>query len=104
MRKNVRSISSSAHSPFPKQRSRFILPQNQSRDRSGMATGKRYRLIRPKCRFCAREWTPPAYVSANVAYCSECEVDRLDLARERCDGIKLVIGLNGEKRLAPANT
>jgi hypothetical protein len=68
-----------------------------------MAAVKRYRLIRPECRFCLREWTPPSYVSANISYCSECEADRLKLALKRSSGVRLVTGLNGENRLVPAN-
>lgn len=61
----------------------------------------RYALLKPRCRFCDREWVPPTCVSANLAFCMVCQDDRTSLAREQQGESKSAIGLNGELRLVP---
>lgn len=60
---------------------------------------RRQKFIRPKCRCCGREWTPPSYVSANNAFCPVCEEFRLASAQSFHKESKSIRGLNGERRL-----
>jgi hypothetical protein len=62
---------------------------------------RRYALLKPRCRSCDREWVPAANVSANLAFCSVCQEDRISIARHLLGESKPVVGLNGELRLLP---
>lgn len=42
-------------------------------------------VLRPKCRFCQRYWTPQDGVVASSTYCSACSGERRALAAEHLD-------------------
>jgi len=58
-------------------------------------------LVLPRCRFCEREWSPPEYVSANVAFCDECRPEHLAIAQQRVRGMQFIRGGNGERVAIP---
>lgn len=66
-----------------------------------VTTVARKLFVLPHCRFCGREWLPPEYVSANMAYCSECRDERLALMQSRVRGVRYIEGRNGERVAVP---
>lgn len=58
-------------------------------------------LVLPRCRFCGREWSPPEYVSADIAFCDECRQERLAHAQQKVRGIRFIRGCNGERVAVP---
>ena len=67
-----------------------------------MTALSRYRINRPRCRFCGEDWVPPSYVSADASYCNECELERAALARAKSSGLRLITGRDGSKVVLPA--
>jgi hypothetical protein len=39
-------------------------------------------FIKPKCRYCGRQWTPSEGVCAASSFCEECSTERREIARE----------------------
>ena len=58
-------------------------------------------LVLPHCRFCGREWLPREHVSANISFCDECRPERLAHTQKKVNGIRLIVGLNGERVALP---
>ncbi|MHC2361747.1 hypothetical protein ACVIOG_003888 [Rhizobium leguminosarum] len=58
-------------------------------------------LRKPECRYCGRQWSPPRYVSSNLAFCEECRPERLALAAAKTKGLRKVIGPTGEIAMVP---
>lgn len=68
-----------------------------------MTASSRYRMVRPQCRYCGRDWVPASYVSADANYCKECEPERAALARAASPGLRVITGRDGSKIVVPAN-
>ncbi len=66
-----------------------------------MPKAVRKMLVLPHCNYCGREWHPPEYVSATMAFCTECRSERLRLAQQRVKGVRFVEGKNGERVALP---
>jgi len=58
-------------------------------------------LRKPECRYCGRQWSPPRYVSANHAFCSECRTERLALVSSQTKGFRRFKGPTGETAIVP---
>lgn len=69
---------------------------------SGMTALSRYRMVRPRCRYCGRDWVPPSYVSADASYCNDCKGERAETARLSNPQLAVFIGRDGSKVVMPA--